>query len=453
MKKENILWTCMALMITLTLNAQTNPAITSWLINTTGIKGSYYLRGNSTPIPDDVLANVQLVQYSNNYSFIHATGVPAYITGPFLDRNMTVIAEDQNTIYRIPLNPVQNASGPSPTNLGPIGVFINGVAIFDYQDAVSWSTSANAERGGPLGGRGDGYWNRDAILAERSGFDCVKGHPAMGLYHHHQNPSAFSLDINIVSDVCDIYASDGLYVIDSMQHSPLLGFALDGFPIYGAYAYENTDGTGNITRMKTSYRLRDISTRTTAPTGEDVPDGPAVNEDFPLGYFREGYEYIPNDASDVLDENNGRFCITPEYPDGIYAYFCTVDENWNSAFPYIVGSYYGEVNGRRVNNINVEVTTYEPMTTSTSKYSKLDLDVRIFPNPSNELIAIQVSGLTQKDLNIGLYDLKGQAIQKTVLKQGSTIWYLDTRTLYSGTYLVQINDGKGFISKKVVIQK
>lgn len=103
------------------------------------------------------------------------------------------------------------------------------------------------------GGTGDLVWNRDAVVAERAGFDCSKGHPAMGNYHHHQNPSAFKLDNVVVSTVCNLYDADGLYVIDSTQHSPLIGFAYDGFPIYGAYAYKNKNGTGGVVRMKSSF--------------------------------------------------------------------------------------------------------------------------------------------------------------------------------------------------------
>ena len=76
-------------------------------------------------------------------------------------------------------------------------------------------------------------WTRDAILAEMGGFDCSKGHPAQGNYHHHQNPSAFKLDQDVVSDICNIYDAEGLYAIDPNTHAPLIGFAYDGFPIYG----------------------------------------------------------------------------------------------------------------------------------------------------------------------------------------------------------------------------
>ena len=109
-------------------NAQTNPAITKWLQNTTGIQGRHYVNGNSTPITDPVQANVQSVKYSANWSYITTTGIPAYITAPFLDGNPS-LATNQNAIFKMPLNPVQNTGTPTPTTGGNIGIFINGVAF------------------------------------------------------------------------------------------------------------------------------------------------------------------------------------------------------------------------------------------------------------------------------------------------------------------------------------
>ena len=135
---------------------------------------------------------------------------------------------------KYPRHPVANPT-PTATTGGNIGVFINGVALFDYRDGVAWNATTNALCGGPgnppcPGGMGATQdWNRDAIPAERPGFDFSKGHPAMGNYHHHQNPSAFSLDLVVISNVCDLYTSDGLYTINASQHSPLLGFAYDGY--------------------------------------------------------------------------------------------------------------------------------------------------------------------------------------------------------------------------------
>ena len=427
------------LMLTISLFGQTNPAITNWLINTTGLTGRHYVNGNPTPIVDAVSANVQTVQYSASWVYVSTKGIPSYITGPFLDGNPS-LATSQNAIFKISLNPVQNTGNPTNTNGGNIGIFINGVALFDYRDGISWKNSTNSLAGGPLGGMGDGVWNRDAIPAEKLGFDCAKGHPAMGNYHHHQNPSAFNLDLTVISNICDIYAADGLYAIDATQHSPLIGYSYDGFPIYGAYGYANTDGTGGITRIKSSYQLRNISTRTTYSTGATVTAGPAVSSTFPLGYFREDYEYIAQVGQDYLDEHNGRFCITPEYPNGIYCYFATVDANWNSAYPYVVGpTFYGTKTGAKVTAITEPVTTY----TSTSElYENSAIELKVFPNPTNDVLMVQLSNLIKENVTIKLVDLTGKVIDTKIIYQGSTIAYFDVSTVYSGQYIIQIGEGK-----------
>jgi hypothetical protein len=339
--------------------SQTNPAILSWLQNTTTV-GSYYMKNNPTPISNNIKANVQLVRYSASNVYVSTNGIPTYPTGPFLDGNPSQ-AQSQNAIFKFPLNPQKNNGTPTATTGGNIGIFINGVALFDYRDGVSWRNSTSTLQGGPLGGMGDNIWNRDAIVAERIGFDCAKGHPAMGNYHHHQNPSAFKLDKNVISNICSLYDADGLYTINQSVHSPLIGFAYDGFPIYGAYGYKNTDGTGGVVRMKSSFQLRAISVRTHYADGTDVLDGPAVNTTYPLGYFREDYVYVAHSEPDYLDDHNGRFCITPDYPNGTYAYFCTVDDNWNSAYLYVVGpTFYGVKSASKVPNVSEPTTVYTP---------------------------------------------------------------------------------------------
>ncbi len=456
MKKIFVLF--LALVAFSFLRAQTNPIISSWLINTTGLRGQHYVQGNSTPIQDNVLANVQSVQYSQNWVYIDATGIPAYITGPFLDGNPS-LATDQTGYFKLPLNPVQNTGNPTATTGGNIGVFINGVALFDYRDGVAWNPNTNALCGGPgnpacPGGPGASMdWNRDAVPAEKDGFDCAKAHPAMGNYHHHQNPSAFDLDQVVISNICDLYPADGLYAINEMEHSPLIGFAYDGFPIYGAYGFKNTDGTGGIVRLKSSYQLRDISVRTHHANGNDVADGPAVSAAFPLGYFREDYGYIAHNEPDYLDIHNGRFCVTPEYPQGTYAYFCTVDENWNSAYPYAVGpTFYGVKTASKVQTINEPVQTYSP-TVATHENSAEILNINVFPNPVGEFLAIQIKGLAREKMDIHLFDLSGKLMQKTQIQPGSTITYLDTRTLYAGVYLVSVSvAGKIVSSRKVVVE-
>lgn len=450
---KKIITTSVLVSSAIILAAQTNPAITSWLQNTT-VKGRHYVSGNSTPINDASLtANVQTVQYSANYVYATTQGIPSYVTGPFLDGNPS-LASNQNAIFKFPLAPVQNTATPVATSGGNIGVFINGVAMFDYRDGVSWKNSTGAYAGGPLGGTGDGVWNRDAIPAEKAGFDCSKGHPAMGNYHHHQNPSAFDLDLNVISTICNLYDADGLYVIDSTVHSPLIGFAYDGFPVYGAYGFKNTNGTGGIVRMKSSFSLRNITVRNTLYTGASVTAGPNVSSTYPLGTFKEDYQFNTPTSSDYLDIHNGRFCVTPEYPNGIYCYFATVDANWNSAYPYLVGpTYYGTKVAAKVTSITEAVTSYTYAATGINNNELNDINVSIFPNPASDLIAIQIKDLVKENCLVELYDVTGKLVDKTTLYQGSTIVYFDTKKLYNGIYFVKMKIGNQEINRKIVIEQ
>ena len=107
-------------------------------------------------------------------------------------------------------------------------------------------------------------------------------------------------------------------------HSPILGFAYDGNPIYGPFGYSDPlDASSTLARMTSSYSL--VGDRDRGPS----------ELDYPLGSFIDDYKY--NHRSGSLDENNGRFCVTPEFPEGTYAYFITIDSNQVPQFPYVVG--------------------------------------------------------------------------------------------------------------------
>lgn len=440
MKKNLIL----LLFIQQFLYSQTNPVITKWLQNTT-ITGNYYASGNSTPISNGILVNCQQVRYSANYVYVNATGIPAYPTGIFTGDGNPNQAGNQNAIYKFPLNPTQNTGTLTATTAGNIGVFINGVSLFDYRDGVAWNNSTNALCGGPGnpacpgGPSATQAWNRDAIPAEKLGFDCAKGHPAGTNYHHHQNPSAFKYDLNVISTICNTYDSEGLYTINSTQHSPLIGFAYDGFPIYGAYAYTNTNGTGGISRMKSSYQLKSQTTRT---------NGPVVNSTYFNGYFREDYEYVahPSDPT-YLDSHNGRFCITPEYPSGIYCYFATVDANHNSAYPYVVGpTYYGNVTGGKVTTVSESTTTY----LSTDSFSLNKTNIKVYPNPSSNFITIQTD-FAESNLKVEIINEIGQIVAKSTIFQGTTMCSIETDTLYNGVYFVKVSNNSENFSTKIII--
>jgi hypothetical protein len=441
--------------------SQTNPIITSWLINNTGITGRHYLSGSSSILIDtSIPANVQTVQYSSTSAYISTQGIPSFVTGPFYN-NPRPVAAVQNALFKFPLNPVVSTLGNVPsqaTGAANIGVFINGVALYSYGDGFSYKASTSTDA--PSTNGGDGVWNRNGVLAERVGFDCSKGHPdAQSRYHHHQNPSAFNMDLVVLSTVCSPYASDGLYVINPNVHSPLLGFAYDGYPIYGPYGYTNPlDVNSGITRMKSSYRERNITTRTVYANGTDVLDGPPVSTLFPIGWYREDYEYVANTDSDYLDVHNGRFCKTPQYPNGTYCYFTTVDQNYNSTYPYVVGPYfYGvksttNMNAPTVTPITETVLTYNPvMGNANFNFDKLNF--KIYPNPAGELIIIQSSEMISENLKADLVDEQGRIIASKEFYQGSTICYFETDTIYNGIYFLKIASKDTIKTYKVILKK
>ena len=142
------------------------------------------------------------------------------------------------------------------------------------------------------------------------------------------------LSTSIDLDGSIIYRADILNETNTNKyHSPIIGWAFDGFPIYGPYGYADREG-GAVKRMETSYELRvDVS-------GIRPPS-------YGSGMFIEDYKFV---GKGDLDEFNGRFCKTPEFPNGTYAYFLTVDASAEVAgpfagylkpvFPYAIGPKY-----------------------------------------------------------------------------------------------------------------
>ena len=159
---------------------------------------------------------------------------------------------------------------------------------------------------------------RTNILDENNGGYFINNTESIGYgYAYIASPTdlRFELDDNIDPTGKENYTG---------VHSPILGYAYDGYPIYGPYGFSLPHvSTSPVYRMESSYLLK--SSRIGGP--------PVV--DYPLGTFIEDYEYIPD--SGTLDENNGRYCVTPEYPNGTYAYFTSVDYQGNPSFPYSVG--------------------------------------------------------------------------------------------------------------------
>ena len=74
---------------------------------------------------------------------------------------------------------------------------------------------------------------------------------------------------------------------------------------------------------------------------DNTPGVRPTDPKFIAGFFVNDYAYT---GTGDLDESNGRYCKTPEYPDGVYAYFVsqTTDQSGRSqpTFPYLIGPYF-----------------------------------------------------------------------------------------------------------------
>jgi hypothetical protein len=118
-----------------------------------------------------------------------------------------------------------------------------------------------------------------------------------GAYHYHGLPTGLIAKLG----------GDG----KKMLH---LGWAADGFPIYTSYAHADAkDAKSALIKMRSSYQLK-------KGARPGPPDGPGGNHD---GAFTANYEFVK--GSGDLDECNGRFGVTPEFPQGTY-YYCLTEE-------------------------------------------------------------------------------------------------------------------------------
>ena len=80
----------------------------------------------------------------------------------------------------------------------------------------------------------------------------------------------------------------------------------DGNPIYGPYAYDKINGSGNIRKNEEWLQVKEYSSKQT------------IIHAFQNGFFVDDYEFV---GDGDLDEYNGRFCVTPDYPNGVACIF------------------------------------------------------------------------------------------------------------------------------------
>jgi len=154
---------------------------------------SYHTRDSNK----DGIENIKL-SHDERFLTIGSQGYPNHPTAVFPNSGNPNSIEVQNFTFRLPLVP-KLAGTITRLPMGPIGVALNGVVFFNP-----------FEQGGMNAVEGySEVW-----------LDSCCGHPQQtGVYHYHKYPSC----------VKSPFADDG------KQHSPIVGFAFDGFPVYGPY--------------------------------------------------------------------------------------------------------------------------------------------------------------------------------------------------------------------------
>ena len=173
--------------------------------------------------------------------------------------------------------------------------------------------------------RGEGNWNIEALGHETFDFGDDMNHAHVqpnGAYHYHGIPE---LLIDFLGD------KDGM---------TLVGWASDGFPVYARYGYADPENSqSQLKALTTSYRLKSQPDKNRPNTLTAILGGPNansnINKPIPMGAFTQDYEYV--EGLGDLDECNGIFGVTPEFPDGIYYYVVTDD------FPFFTRCLKGNI--------------------------------------------------------------------------------------------------------------
>ena len=330
---------------------------------------------------------VQEVYSSTNWIYVRSTGLASYTMGPwFLNAAHTQLfpnlPTNQQVLYRFPHT---NAVPTTKTENGggQIGVFVDGVAMFNSWDAYTWDPTNQMNEQNITG-----YWNRDAYVNEGVTFDPANAHQqGSGVYHYHADPLGLRY---LLGDHVDYNATSKTYSEDTnapTRHSPILAWTADGYPVYGPYGYSNpTNASSGIRRMVSGYVLRNgqdgtsnltLNGRTTIPQWAvrlynvvSNQPGPNVSTSYPLGDYMEDNDYLgdlintktgTNFQQGVdfdLDQYNGRWCVTPDFPTNIYAYFVAINSNGTPVFPYDIGrGFYGSPVGGEVSVISEPVVT------------------------------------------------------------------------------------------------
>lgn len=252
---------------------------------------------------------------------LSGNGIPDHEVGTFPNANNpnTIRAQNVNKTFTIYPLVTSDTGVPVGGPRGAIAYALNSVK-FDPGTAGRCDDSGNCSLA-----QGQGQWNIEALGHDTFDFGDDMNHAHVqptGEYHYHGMPELFMAQLDKGVDMT------------------LVGWASDGFPVYGRFGYSNPDDTNSAIKiLKPSWRLKLQGDGGRPDTLRSLRGGPAGNTNLrkpiPLGAFTQDFEYV--EGSGDLDQCNGRIGVTPEFPAGIYYYMVT------DAFPFFSRCLKGEL--------------------------------------------------------------------------------------------------------------
>jgi hypothetical protein len=248
----------------------------------------------TSPSASSTYSNEVSITVEGGQRIIKSNGIPDHPTGKFPNPSCPNTITPQNYNHHITANP-QVAEKSTALGMSDFGVALNGV-VFDPGAAEWWGRN-------PFSG-----WQYEPLSGNYYlGTDENNAHvQPNGSYHYHGIPTGLVKKLNGENTMVQ------------------LGWAADGFPIYGQMGHADAkDLNSPALKLKSSYQVK----KGVRPSGLQGPGGKYD------GTFLQDYEYVA--GSGDLDEHNGRFGATPEFPSGTYHYYLT--DSW----PFIPRSYKG----------------------------------------------------------------------------------------------------------------
>ncbi len=219
---------------------------------------------------------------------LSANGVPDHAVGDFPNPNNPTAIGAVTVEVDMTLDPevISDAGEAART----AGYALNGVKV----ESGTGGTCTDNGDCSAIGGTGQ--WRMEALGVAGFDFGTDDNHAHVqptGSYHYHGVPDGLVDNLGSQGDVT------------------LIGWAVDGFPMYARVGYSDpTDATSDVVIMQPSWTT----------TASAAADRPSIDV-YALGAFTQDWEYVGGFGD--LDECNGRFGVTPEFPEGIYHYYLT----------------------------------------------------------------------------------------------------------------------------------